>query len=74
MNFEKIKGAEIVRESEKALLVKVSFGDVCRKDVWFPKSQVLVTEENEVLASTWILNQKSERFSNELHHVLTEVA
>ena len=71
MNLEKISGAILKRETEKAFLITVTFGDMAKKDVWFPKSQTEVRETG-IFASSWILNQKSEWFGSELHHVNTE--
>ena len=71
--YEKMIGATVRRESEKAILVSVLYGDVAKKDVWMPKSQVEVREDG-VWASSWILDQKSEMFGNELHHIETESA
>jgi hypothetical protein len=61
----------VKRESEKAVLVNVRYGDVARKDVWFPKSQIEI-RDGEVFASSWILDQKSERFGSEIHHIETD--
>lgn len=70
--FERVCGAVVKRETEKALLVTVAYGDVAKKDVWFPKSQAEVREDG-FFATSWILDQKSERFGNEIHHINTEV-
>jgi DNA-directed RNA polymerase alpha subunit len=49
--------AKIERETEKAALVKVRFGDDYDKTVWFPKSTLEVTGK-AIFADTWIIESK----------------
>lgn len=58
MNMEQLEVANVKRETEKAVLIEVCYGDDFKKDVWFPKSQVEIKDEG-VWASSWILDQKS---------------
>ena len=55
--MEKIISAKLVRETEKAVLLNVSFGDEFQKDVWFPRSQIKL-DEGCWFASTGILEAK----------------
>ncbi len=72
--MEKLSKAVLVRETEKAILVKVWIGDVAKKDVWLPKSQTKV-EGDSIFASSWILDQKDREFCTaefEYQHIETE--
>ncbi len=55
--MEKIISAKLVRETEKAVLLNVAFGDEFQKDVWFPRSQIKL-DEGCWFASAWILAAK----------------
>lgn len=55
--MSQLEAAKVVKESEKAVMVSILFGDEFRKDVWFPKSQIKI-EGGKVFASDWILSQK----------------
>lgn len=54
-----IEKAVLVRETEKALLLNVAFGDEFRKDVWFPKSQV-EARDGAFFAPEWLLAAKAD--------------
>lgn len=57
----KLRGAHVTRETEKAALVKVRLKEGS-KEIWFPKSQISMSEQGEVHASKWIIDSKHEEF------------
>lgn len=58
-----IENAKLVRETEKALLLNVRFGDDFNKDIWFPKSQI-ECRDGGFFAAAWILAAKADELGN----------
>lgn len=55
---EQLKNARLVRESEKAVLVEVLFGDEFKKELWFPKSSIEIRADGSIHAESWIIDAK----------------
>lgn len=56
--MRQLSGAQITSVSENALRVRVWFGDLFHKQVWFPKNHAEVRTDGGVWASPWILNER----------------
>lgn len=59
--------ANIVRETEKAILANVAImniqlGKMIRRDIWFPKSQVKVSESG-IECPEWLVAKKLEEIA-----------
>jgi hypothetical protein len=67
-----LTNAAILRSTEKAHLIEVSLGDVMKKEIWFPKSQVEITAAGLVIPG-WLLDQKNSELENWQPNLAAEV-
>lgn len=65
-----IEEAVLVRESAKAVLLNVLFGDEFKKDVWFPKSQVEMID-GAWFAPGWLLAAKADEIGSNCPSIST---
>lgn len=56
--YEILESAKLIRETEKAALISVKFGDEYRRDVWFPKTAIRI-EGDKIAAASWVIDAKT---------------
>jgi len=68
---EQLQSAKLVRETEKAILVEVLFGDEFTKQLWFPKSATEVRADGSIHAESWIIDAKQKEVGSYAPNIAT---
>lgn len=70
----KLQHAELVKESDKGMLVKLACemdGDPTQIEVWFPKSQAHFDAQGEFICASWLVAAKEQELSKSDHVAIT---
>jgi hypothetical protein len=72
--YETLESAKLIRETEKAALISVKFGDEFRREVWFPKTALRI-EGEKIAAASWVIDAKTREHGGfNANHIATVAA